>query len=360
MSFLHEYHLMWFVMACFALMLCYVLWKGIFFNVKTKLSVCFSFALVCSVVGTLVFGMYAKLGSHQTLKERYAFQSIEQTLVSLHEASQLTKDHVVSTFKTLEQTLPESENVWVRLADIYQTLNLYEQAAYAYEQALKHHSAFEPYEMQKIYCQVMMNEGKVDETTLSELRRMLQSVPDHKGALNLLALYAYQHENYSTALEYWQRILEKSENLAPSEKAAIVKAISKTENLLGIEQSTIPFKLVVELNMPSDLSSKLTQQETLFVMVKDLSGNPIPLAVSKHRIGKFPMTVELTDENVMIAGQSLSALKQFKLIARVSKSGQPLPQTGDLEGHLEILDFATITDRAYVEIDRQLNDSLRT
>lgn len=341
-------------MFIFVFILGWSLWQTLFKGINTKWHNRFSFIFVNCVIGVFVFGVYCRLGSYDLLKERYSLQAIEKTLISLHETPQLSKAHVISVFKNLETKLTTSEQVWVKLADIYQALHLYEQAVHAYEAALTYHPDFEPYKMQKIYCQVMVKEGKVDQKALSQLKQMLKEYPAHKGVLNLLALHAYQHENYSEALAYWQDILTKSENIIPSEKEAIIKAMDKTRRLLGTLTPPHEFKLSIELDIAPELKHHLAEDDTVFVIAKHLSGDPMPVAVNKQRIGDFPMFVELTDNDIMLEGRLLSSLTDFKLIARVSKSGHALPQAGDLEGELELSVHALSTENILVTINRQL------
>jgi hypothetical protein len=47
-------------------------------------------------------------------------------------------------------------------------------------------------------------------------------------------------------------------------------------------------------------------------------------------VSELPGTFTLSDSNVMIAGRSLTAFPELALVARVSRSGQPAEQSGDL------------------------------
>lgn len=301
----------------------------------------------------LAFGIYLNLGYYTDLKDRYSFDDIDRTLMALHQESQLSKAQVISSLETLEKKLPSSERTWARLADTYQALNLYEKAAHAYHQALQFHPNFEPYEMQHAYCQVMINDGKVDAKTLSVLKHILEKAPEHKGALNLLALHAYQQSDYVAAIRYWQRILTNPENLDAAEAAAIHQAIAKAQSFIGdvLEKTVSDFKLDIELKLSQALKDKLAVGDALFIIAKDPAGGSIPVAVSKYTVQSFPMQVSLSDQNAMLKDRTLSGLKQIKLFARISKSGQPIAQKGDLEGYTDTLDMASIGSNLSVEID---------
>ncbi len=356
MSRIYEYYLMWAIMALLASYVAIVIFNCITSNAHNKL---LRRVLATSLAGGLVFlafGLYLKVGYYTDLKDKYSFEEIDRTLMALHQESQLTKEQVISSLKNVEQKLSASERTWAKLADTYQALNLYEEAAHAYHEALQFRPHFEAYEMQLAYCQVMINDGKVDEKTLSMLKHVLEKAPEHKGALNLLALHAYQGSNYSSAIAYWRRILANPQNLDEAEAAAIHQAIAKAQTLIGEAPSQIAsaFKLDIELKLSQALKDKLRAGDTLFIIAKDPTGGSMPVAVSKYTVQNFPMQITLSDEHAMLKDRMLSGLKHVKIFARISKTGQPIAQKGDLEGYTDTLEMASISSNVLVEIDHMI------
>ena len=61
----------------------------------------------------------------------------------------------------------------------------------------------------------------------------------------------------------------------------------------------------------------------------------MPLAASKHVVAELPIEVVLTDANAMAPMAKLSNVSHTNIVARVSKSGQPIAQAGDLYGQVE-------------------------
>ena len=57
----------------------------------------------------------------------------------------------------------------------------------------------------------------------------------------------------------------------------------------------------------------------------------MPLAASKHRISELPLTVVLNDSTAMSPQFTLSSVDEVNVVARVSKSGQPIAQAGDVQ-----------------------------
>jgi cytochrome c-type biogenesis protein CcmH len=57
----------------------------------------------------------------------------------------------------------------------------------------------------------------------------------------------------------------------------------------------------------------------------------MPLAIQKLKAGQLPLTVTLDDSMSMMPAMKLSKFEQVVVGARVSKSGNAMPQSGDLQ-----------------------------
>jgi cytochrome c-type biogenesis protein CcmH len=79
------------------------------------------------------------------------------------------------------------------------------------------------------------------------------------------------------------------------------------------------------------LAGKLAPGDVLFVYAKAASGPPMPLAIQRMDAGKLPVAVTLTDGMGMLPSMKLSQFPQVVVGARVSKSGNAMPQSGDLQ-----------------------------
>ena len=58
----------------------------------------------------------------------------------------------------------------------------------------------------------------------------------------------------------------------------------------------------------------------------------MPLAIVKKQVKDLPLEVTLDDSMGMVQGMNLSAFDRLVIGARISKTGQALPQPGDLQG----------------------------
>lgn len=67
----------------------------------------------------------------------------------------------------------------------------------------------------------------------------------------------------------------------------------------------------------------------LFIFARTPNGGP-PLAVIRRPASAVPGEFTLSDADTMLPGRSLGDFPELNLVARISRSGQPLEQSGDL------------------------------
>jgi len=76
---------------------------------------------------------------------------------------------------------------------------------------------------------------------------------------------------------------------------------------------------------------QLPATAALFIFARAPGGGP-PLAVIRQPAAAVPGQFTLSDANSMIPGRSLGDYEEITLVARLSKSGQPIEQPGDWKG----------------------------
>ena len=69
----------------------------------------------------------------------------------------------------------------------------------------------------------------------------------------------------------------------------------------------------------------------MFVIARQASGAPMPVAVEKLQAAQFPFTIVLDDNDSLMPTMKLSELDQVQLSARISASGDASAQPGDFE-----------------------------
>lgn len=89
----------------------------------------------------------------------------------------------------------------------------------------------------------------------------------------------------------------------------------------------------VSLGAPFD-SESFGSDAVLFIFARAAAGGP-PVAALRVPASALPGRFELTDQHAMLPGASLADHDTLRIVARISASGQPLEQPGDLYGEAE-------------------------
>lgn len=92
------------------------------------------------------------------------------------------------------------------------------------------------------------------------------------------------------------------------------------------------------VQIDAKLASLATPGATLFVYALDTTAPGPPLAVLRLRVDRWPVSFTLDDADAMIPGRNLSAAQSIQLEARISTTGEALPQPGDLVGTVASVD----------------------
>lgn len=85
------------------------------------------------------------------------------------------------------------------------------------------------------------------------------------------------------------------------------------------------------VRLASKIGGSVAPTDTVFVFARSPEGRGPPLAVKRLRAGELPAAFRLDDADAMVAGRTLSSVKDVVLVARLSKSGNAMKQPGDLE-----------------------------
>jgi cytochrome c-type biogenesis protein CcmH len=80
------------------------------------------------------------------------------------------------------------------------------------------------------------------------------------------------------------------------------------------------------------LASRAAPTDTVFIFARAAEGPRVPLAVLRRTVAELPIDFTLDDSMAMSPQFTLSKFPLVVVGARVSKSGNAVPQPGDLQG----------------------------
>jgi hypothetical protein len=192
-------------------------------------------------------------------------------------------------------------------------------------------------------AQSSANAGSLDEVT-SKLAARLAANGGSDGEWNLLA-QSYDYMGRTADAKAARAHIASGEATATGNATA--GAVSGGQMAAIADALDAPKASAAPTSTPSgtarisgivEIVSKLAPQAlagvTLFIYAKQPNAPGPPLAVLRVRADHWPVTFTLNDDNAMIPGRNLSNATNVQLEARISRSGDALPRSGDLVGTL--------------------------
>ena len=175
----------------------------------------------------------------------------------------------------------------------------------------------------------------------------LKIEPKNKKALALLGTAAVDRGDYAVAIDYWQQLAGELER-GSDDYAQVQSILAEIRGRAGPMAKAAPRAPAAVAQAPAagaaaksitgsvslafGVSGHVTGSETLFIFARSEGGPRIPLAVLRTSARQLPMQFTLDDSLGMAPGVNLSAAEAVRIEARVSKSGNAMPQPGDLVG----------------------------
>ena len=192
----------------------------------------------------------------------------------------------------------------------------------------------------------MTQGGKLSGRPLSLVMEALEKEPNHTTALWMAGQAAANQKQYTEAIDYWQRAalgLKDNKEMLGELRSMIDEAVVLAKQAgmevaeLSLPESTSDVSISIEVTIDPDLLQQIQENDVLFIFARAVSGPPMPLAAIKRQARELPVSIVLDDSSLLRPGTSLTQFEQLKLGARVSHSGQPVAQTGDLQSDVQVV-----------------------
>jgi cytochrome c-type biogenesis protein CcmH len=180
------------------------------------------------------------------------------------------------------------------------------------------------------------------------IQQALKIDPHNVKALMLAGTVAFNRKNYARAAKDWEQARANlPADIDPEMTQQLMAAIAEARSQLGSGQESMPEyadsatpaqptgqprAIRGTVTMAPSLAGKGSSTDTLFVFAREMSGPPMPVAIVRATKKDLPFTFQLDDSTSPMPSRKLSGAGTVVIVARLSKSGQAMPQSGDLEG----------------------------
>ncbi|WP_031432359.1 c-type cytochrome biogenesis protein CcmI [Methylomarinum vadi] len=292
------------------------------------------------IVAILLFVPLVSLSLYFTLGDTQAMVKVEQQQLALQkqqEAQQTIFKMVNGLAERLQQQPNDSEG-WLMLGRSLKYMRQYDKAAQAFAQAYRLLGEEPSVMLQYADALAMAQGGKLSGKPAELIFKALSLAPDDATGLWLGGMAKAEMGEYQQALRYWQKLEPKLAGNPESLRevqgliAALKERIAETG---GLETASGQTGIEVEVKLDDSLYDKVQAGDTVFIYAQALNGPKMPLAIVRKRVADLPLSVELNDALAMTPAMKLSAFDNVKVIARISKSGNAMPQPGDLIGYVD-------------------------
>jgi cytochrome c-type biogenesis protein CcmH len=306
-------------------------------------------ALVLAVLIPLAaLSMYLWIGEPDGLRP--------EALAAEHQVSPAEVDEMVARLAARLEKNPDDPRGWMMLARSYYVMQRMPEAVAAFEKAAQ--TIKDDADFYADYADALaMSQGRtLDGKPMQLVQLALKIDPLHPKALAMAGSDAFYRKDYPGALAYWEKLLpllppdsemgksvaggiaearELGGSKAPS--GAAVKPVAKAEPRAvapkAADVKSAPGASVSgRVTLSPALAAKAGPQDTLFISARAANGPRIPLAVLRKRASDLPVDFSLDDTLAMSPELKLSGFPEVVVTARISKSGNAVPQSGDLQG----------------------------
>jgi len=296
------------------------------------------------LIPLMSFSAYFWVGTPMALDPQLAAQA--------HGEEQLTPERLASMADQLAERLqkePGNAEGWVMLGRIHRALARYDEADLALQKSLAL-ARNEDVMIERAEVLAQKNNGNFKGEPWAIINAVLKVDPTHGNALLLAGSAAFSEGRFKEALAYWERVKASLPPASP-DAAALDEAIDQARDRLGLpplspatNMAGAPASAGVLTAKPASdgteritgrvsidpaLAAQVSPQDTVFIYANAAEGPRMPLAIIRTTVSKLPYDFVLDDSLAMNPQMKLSQVTSVMVRARISKTGNAVPQAGD-------------------------------
>jgi cytochrome c-type biogenesis protein CcmH len=299
---------------------------------------------IAVLIPLMAFSAYFLVGTPMALDPQLSAQA--------HGDEQLTPERLASMADQLAERLqnePNNAEGWVMLGRIQRALARYDEADLALQKSLAL-ARNDDVMIERAEVLAQKNNGNFKGEPWAIINTVLKVDPTHGNALLLAGSAAFSEGRFKEALAYWERVKASLPPASP-DAAALAEAIDQARERLGMpplspatNMANAPASAGVLTAKPASdgteritgrvsidpaLAAQVSPQDIVFIYANAAEGPRMPLAIIRTTVDKLPYDFVLDDSLAMNPQMKLSQVTSVMVRARISKTGNAMPQPGD-------------------------------
>jgi cytochrome c-type biogenesis protein CcmH len=281
-----------------------------------------------------------------------------------HTADAAEQEQFAAAVEKLAERLqgqPDDAEGWAMLARSYGMIGRIDEALPAYQKAVALNGQDARLLADYADTLALKNNRNIEGEPLQLVERALKIDPGNLKALSLAGAAAFNRQDYAGAVRYWEQVVQHAPpdspylpqvqssiaearergGLGPAVAAAGKPAAATAAAQTAAAPQAKPAvatdaaagaTIRGTVRLAPSLAQLAAPTDAVFIFARPAEGSRMPLAILRKQVKDLPADFVLDDSMAMSPGAKLSLFPQVVVSARVSKSGQAVPASGDLTG----------------------------
>jgi len=316
--------------------------------------------------GVLVFGLavYAWLGNWAGLSTHPGATPgpVAAGGPNPHEMGPAQIEAIIAKLAQRLQGAPEDVEGWAMLGRSYSALGRHAEGLPAYRRVIELRPNDAAGYADLADAVATVNGKKLDGEPEQLIAKALALDPNNVKALSLSGTVSFIRGDAQAAIKQWERAMQHVEPGSPmsgqlqgaladarrrageaAAPPATVQAATPPATVQAAAPTLAPVPAGVaaaagagvvrgRVTLSAALKAQASPEDTLYVFARSTQGGKAPLAILRRQVKDLPLDFTLDDSLSMSPAMRLSTAGQVLVGARISKSGNPMSQPGDLQG----------------------------
>lgn len=255
--------------------------------------------------------------------------------------------------KKLQQD-PKNPNGWYTLGRTYMSLKQYDKAVAALKRLRELVGDDVTVLITLADAITMSRKGRMAGEPFELIKKALNLKPNDPTALWLAGLGYEESGDAKTAVKLWKQLMplvaaeptslhqvqsliaaaERKMGVEPTVKVGqpVAMQAPMTETSSNSSSTATGASITVTVKLSDENKAKVSPTDFVLVYARAATGPRMPLAIVRKQVKDLPITITLDDSMAMQPTMKLSNFPEVNIVARISKLGQAMPQSGDIQG----------------------------
>lgn len=281
-------------------------------------------------------------------------------------------DELIASLESRLEKKPDNVGNRYLLARSYMQKNDYVKAVGAYMYIAQHNEEVPPNILGELAQAVFLASGnRVTPEVQSLAEKALAKNPDETTSLGLMGIAEFERQDYGQAIQYWERAVQALGVSTPAARSLL--AGIERARALSVESGQAPLVLRQpgqsspadsessdsqsrSLTVKVSLSDKVASSpgDTVFIYARAWQGARVPLAIQRFTVANLPAEITLDESMAMAPNMTINSVPKLEVVARISKTGEPVPQSGDWQGSYGPVVLAELNGPLTLSVDQQV------